>query len=389
MLNTMKENKSDDWICAHLGDDYQDRKGSISPVLYQSSTHAFKDCKSIQSFRTRDLSKINEGQYYYGRCGNPNVEVLENKIAALERTEACLCNGAGMAAITSVLTTFVKSGDHVISIKHAYGNSFLAGLADKYNISSTIVDGTKVEEIENAITPKTKLIYLESPVSMVYTVQDLQAIAQIAKSHHIITAIDNTWATPIFQKPHTLGIDLVLHSLSKYIGGHSDIIGGAICGSIEHIKELHQTRSSYGNILHPMEAWLALRSIRTLPVRMRAHQKSAIAVAQYLDSHPKVNEVYYPGLKTSQGYSLTKKQMLGYSSLMSFTVDTTESKMIDFLEGLELFSIAISWGGYESLVIDPRENISPDIKGCYTRMFVGLDDVNELLNDIEMNLKKA
>jgi cystathionine beta-lyase/cystathionine gamma-synthase len=247
------------------------------------------------------------------------------------------------------------------------------------------VDGITLEEFETALRPNTRLIYLESPSGGVYSLQDLAAISKLARSKNIITAIDNTWATPIHQKPHAFGIDLVIHSLSKYIGGHSDIIGGAVTGRWEHIAKLARIRSQYGGILHPQEGYLALRGLRTLPVRMKAHRENGMNVAEYLDKHPKIIKVNYPGLSTHPQHELAKRQMLGFSSLMSMVMDTSAEKAREFANNLELFKIAVSWGGYESLIIEPHP-YGENQKQSGVRFFVGQDNINDLLTDLERSL---
>lgn len=382
--------QSDEWICSHYADDYAGQKGSVSTPIYQSSTHIFESCDDMKEARGKARSCEGGRAYFYGRRGNPTVEVLEKKLAALERTEDCICCGSGMAAITSVAMYALKKGDHAVVVDHKYGKRFLTDFLSEYGIEATIVKGTDIKDFEQAIKPNTKLIYLESPTSMVFRLQDLSAVSDLARSKGILTAIDNSWASPIFQKPHTMGIDLVIHSMSKYIGGHSDIIGGAVTGSAELISGVAQIRSMYGSILHPQEAYLALRGLRTLPVRMRTHQQNGLKVATYLESHNKIVKVNHPGLESHPQHELAKRQMLGFSSLMSISVDTTIEKMQEFVDSIHLFKIAVSWGGYESLIIVPSAPNINDSKGegwCYTRLYVGLDNIDDLMEDLECSLK--
>jgi cystathionine beta-lyase/cystathionine gamma-synthase len=378
---------SDEWICAHYADDYADRKGSVSPAIYQSSTHIFESCEDMSRQRQvkADRKNTQKRAYFYGRDGNPTVEILEQKLAALERTDACLCFGSGVAAITSVIMHTMKPGDHVITVSHAYGNHFLVTFLKQYGLETTVVDGTSIAEFQEAIRESTKLIYLESPMGATYALQDLEAVGKLAREHGIVTAIDNTWATPIHQKPHTLGIDLVIHSLSKYIGGHSDLIGGAVAGSWDHIMELAKVRGGFGNILHPQEGYLALRGLRTLPVRMAAHEKSGLRVAEYLEAHPKIVRVHFPGLASHPQYDLAKRQMRGFSSLMSIVMDAPVERAIAFVNSLKLFKIAVSWGGYESLIIEPRSR-EDDPNTSSVRLFVGQDNIDELLADLDQAL---
>jgi cystathionine beta-lyase/cystathionine gamma-synthase len=386
MKTEQKGFASDEWICAHYADDYAGQKGSVSTPIFQSSTHIFDSCEDMTARRGASRPFEGERTYFYGRDGNPTVEVLEQKLAALERTDGALCFGSGMAAITSVAMYSLKHGDHAIVVDHSYGKHFLTTFLTDYGIEVTSVEGTTIEEFEKAIQPNTRLIYLESPSGMLYSLQDLSAVSELARSENIITAIDNTWSTPINQKPHTFGIDLVIHSLSKYIGGHSDIIGGAVTGKWDHISPLTRVRSQYGGILHPQEAYLALRGLRTLPVRMRAHQQNGMKIAEYLSHQPKVLTVNYPGLASHPQHDLAKRQLLGFSSLMSMTMHAPVERARAFVNDLRLFKIAVSWGGYESLIIEPRANPeNPNLSR--TRFFVGLDSIDDLLEDFEHSLK--
>jgi len=223
--------------------------------------------------------------------------------------------------------------------------------------------------------------------------QDLRAIAGLAKKHNIRTAIDNSWATPVFQKPLDLGIDIVIHTMSKYIGGHSDIIGGAVISSEEIIKSIAlNERELLGGILHPMEGWLTLRGLRTLPGRMRHHQESAMKIANYLEKHPKIKKVFYPGLPSHPQYELGKQQMSGYSGLMSFALDCKEDDMVKFINALKLFKIGVSWGGFESLVVASSLKMTQEMREYYglpeslVRISVGLEDCDSLLEDIDQAL---
>ena len=377
---------SDEWICAHYGDEYSRQKGSVSPPIFQSSTHIFESCEDMTARRGIKRPFEGDHSYFYGREGNPTVEVLEKKLAALERTEGCLCFGSGMAAITSVAMFCLKQGDHVVVVDHSYGRHFLVNFLTDYGVETTSVSGVSIEEFESAVRPNTRLIYLESPSGGVYSLQDLSAVNELARSRSIITAIDNTWSTPIHQKPHTFGIDLVIHSLSKYIGGHSDIIGGAVTGRWEHIAELARVRSQYGAILHPQEGYLALRGLRTLPVRMKAHQRNGMRVAEYLSKHPRVVTVNYPGLPSHPQHELAKRQMLGFSSLMRMVMDAPVEKARLFVNDLRLFKIAVSWGGYESLIIEPRPETENENRS-HVRFFVGQDNIDDLLEDLEDSLR--
>ncbi|MGL5520818.1 MAG: trans-sulfuration enzyme family protein, partial [Cetobacterium sp.] len=290
-----------------------------------------------------------------------------------------------------------KANCHIITLKNIYGPAmnFLDNyLRTKFNIDVTFVSGESVEEIENAIRENTTLIYLESPSSAIFSMQNLKAIADLAKKHNIKTIVDNTWATPIFQKPLELGIDLEVHSCSKYLGGHSDIIAGVIIGSAKDIDSIYQNEFLlFGAKMAPFEAWLLMRSLRTLPMRMEKHQSNALKVANFLENHPKIKSVNYPGLKSHPQFELGKEQMKGYSGLMSFVIDSEELADIkNFVNALEHFSIGVSWGGHESLIhapaisylkeMTPEQFKSTGLSLGVMRVSIGLEHVDDLIEDL-------
>ena len=291
----------------------------------------------------------------------------------------------------------VKANCHVITLRNIYGPAmnFLDNyLREKFNIDVTFVSGESIQEIENAIKENTTLIYLESPSSAIFSMQNLKAIADLAKKHNIKTIVDNTWATPIFQKPLELGIDLEVHSCSKYLGGHSDIIAGVIIGSAKDIDSIYQNEFLlFGAKMAPFEAWLLMRSLRTLPMRMEKHQNNALKVANFLENHPKIKSVNYPGLKSHPQFELGKKQMKGYSGLMSFVIDSDElSDIKNFVNALEHFSIGVSWGGHESLIhapaisylkeMTPEQFKSTGLSLGVMRVSIGLEHVDDLIEDL-------
>jgi len=382
---------SDEWICTHLGDDYEEYKGAVIPPIFQNSLHIFPAVEVKEAYD----HKPGEGQYSYGRVSNPTVEIVEKKIAALERGDAAKCFGSGMAAISSALLACLSAGDHVIAVKNMYGPAytFLTEYMNRFNIEVTFVKGDKVSEFKDAIRENTAVIYLESPTSFNLMLQDLKEVANLAKQYNIKTIIDNTWCTPIFQKPLELGIDIVVHTLSKYLGGHSDIIGGVVVSRQEIIDGVAaRERALLGGILHPFEAWLVLRGLRTLTVRLKQHQDSAMKVAKFLENHPRVSKVYYPGLPSHPQYELGRRQMTGYLGLMSFELAAATEKVKHFVNSLEMFKIGVSWGGFESLVCIPCLSWSDEqckeygLSKNMIRIAVGLEDVDELIEDLSRGL---
>lgn len=397
----MKIMKKDDrmkkeTIIAHLGDNRNEFKGAVVPPIFQNSLFTFESTEKIEhAFEHFTESSI------YTRGNNPTVTILEAKLAALEHGEQAKCFTSGMAAISAALLHFLNSGDHIICIDSVYGptSNFISEyLGKKFGITHTYVKGREINEFHMATRPETKVIYLESPSSGVFSIQDLKAVADYAKERGIVTIIDNTWATPIFQNPLDLGIDVVVHSLSKYICGHSDVVAGAVISSKNIIdaifKDEHQL---IGGKIAPFEAWLVLRGLRTLPVRMKAHQSNTEALIGFLSSRKEVKRIHYPGLSGFPGHEIAKSQMTGFSGLFSFELDTDSNGARQFIDHLTLFSIGVSWGGYESLVYAPNISLSKELSpeklaagGIHPgliRISVGLESTDDLIRDIENALR--
>jgi len=392
----MKENKlKDETILNH--DTYKDQHGAVVPPLYQNSLFTFSDWDSMDK-----AFDCKADAFIYSRLMNPTVQVAEEKVAALCRGEKAKLCASGIAAVTSAILHCVKANDHIVTIKKIYGptNNFISNyLASKFNISVTYVDGRYPEEFESAIQDNTALIYLESPASLTLEMQDLKAVTTIANAHGIKTVIDNTWASPIFQKPLELGVDIEIHSASKYIGGHSDVVAGVMISSREIMDQIITAEHELlGAKMSPFEGWLILRSLRSLPIRMKAIMENTMKVAQFLETHDSVTKVNYPGLKSCEQYALGKEQMSGYGGLLSFDLATEEIAQIKaFVNGLSLFSLGVSWGGHDSLVYAPvisyLKELSPDkfaamgIQSSTIRLSIGLENAEDLIQDLEKGLK--
>jgi cystathionine beta-lyase/cystathionine gamma-synthase len=391
----MEKYKTNTMLC-HLGEDRIGSKGAVVPPIYQNSLFTFKDWDAIDKAFDDPVNNC-----IYTRGKNPSVAMVEEKLAKISNGEKAKLFSSGMGAITSAILHYVKTGDHIITINNIYGpaNNFInVYLKEKFNIEVTYVSGKNVEDFEAAIKPNTKLIYLESPSTAVYILQDIKAVADLAKKHGIKTAIDNTWATPLYQKPLEMGIDLEIHSCSKYIGGHSDIVAGVIIGKEKDINDIFLTEHAlFGAKISPFEAWLIMRSLRTLPMRVRQHQESAMKVAKFLEAHNKIKEVLYPGLESFEQYDLGKKQMTGFTGLLSFIIDTEDLDSIkNFVNSLDLFHIGVSWGGHESLIFAPAigylKELPPEqfknmgISLGTMRISVGLEDAEDLINDLSQAL---
>ncbi len=383
-------------MLAHFAEDRAAHHGAVVPPIYQNSLFTFADWESIDAAFADRLH-----HFIYSRGNNPTVATAEAKIARLAGGDRARLFGSGMAAVSAVLLHLLEPGDHVIAVKNVYGPT--AALLDRYlrrkmNIETTFVSGEDPAEFEAALTGRTRVIYLESPSSAVFSLQDIEAVAALARKHGVRTVIDNSWATPIFQKPLALGVDFELHSCSKYLGGHSDVVAGVVIGREADMEaiSLHEVEL-LGARIAPFEAWLLIRSLRTLPMRMARHQENALAVARFLEAHPRVRQVRYPGLESFPQYELGKKQMSGYSGLLAFDLDTDDLDRIRaFFDRLQIFQIGVSWGGHESLIYAPAISYAREMPPEHfqklgltpgtMRISVGLEDAEDLIADLEQAL---
>ena len=363
-------------ICMHLGDDYDRYLGAIVPPLFQN---------------TLFTRKTQNHGYRYSRIGNPTVDILEAKLAALEHAEAARVFSSGMGAISATLVSLLKAGDHAVVLLCR----FFTDVLSRFGVSVTFIEHGAPEEWERAIRPETKLFYFESPASNIFRILDIRAVTALAKAHGITTAIDNTWATPLYQNPIDLGVDYVLHSATKYLGGHSDVTAGVVMGPKAPLDAmLEGERGLFGALLDPFAAWLLIRSLRTLEVRMQRHSENAAAVAELLSRSGKVKRVFYPGLPTHEGYETARKQMRGFSGLMSFVLDVDDDRAMAFAKGLPFFQEGPSWGGFESVLNTPGIHADPAVRAfeCIPqgliRISVGLESRESLLDAFEQSLKK-
>ena len=385
---------NDDMIITHLGDDYEKYFGAVIPPIFMNSLHIQKSIEELAL-----LDRFSEDSFCYGRESNPTVRIAEKKIAALEHGSMALCFASGMAATTSAIMSVCNANDHIICIRNIYGpnRKFLENYCKpKFNISTTYVKGDDIGEIESAIRPNTKLIMFESPTTAVFSICDISAIAELAKSREIKTLIDNSYCTPLFQKPLDMGIDFVMHTATKYLGGHSDIIAGVLVSKDTKLMQriACNERELYGGILGPMEGWLLIRGMRTLRVRLEAHQAAALQVAEFLETSSKIRKVNYPGLATHPQHDLIMKQQKGSSGLLSFELDGTFEQSLKLCNSLEVFKTGVSWGGFESLKSMPFYRSSDSeaawlgcARGCI-RLHVGLEGIDNQLGALDAALKK-
>lgn len=373
-----KKNLGLNTICTHVGEVKDTQfKGAVSP-MFLSSSYEFLDV---------DVKR-------YPRYFNtPNQAYLAQKIAALEHTEAALIFGSGMAAISHMFLAFLQKGDHLVVQNTLYGGTvnFIKEEFPKYGIEYTFTNGYTVKDFEDAIQPNTKLIHIETPSNPLMTITDIKGIAELAKSKGILTSIDNTFASPVNQNPIDFGIDMVMHSATKYFGGHSDICAGAVASSDAHIERIWNVAKNLGGNLSDMTVWMLERSMKTLGLRVKAQTKNAMKLAKWLDKHPKISKVYYPGLKSHPEYKLAKSQMKGFGAMLSFEL----SKDLDsyqFQKQLQLIKSSMSLAGVESTVISPHltshalltqeERDAIGISDQLIRFSVGIENVKDLKADI-------
>ncbi|MBI5745514.1 MAG: PLP-dependent transferase [Nitrospirae bacterium] len=376
----------------HVGEEpklKEDGSGDVVIPIHLSSTFA--------------RAKVDKptGGYEYSRTGNPTRGALEKRLASLENAGFGLAFSSGLAAETVLCSTLLKSGDHVIAFDDLYSGTkrlFNTLFSRNFNIEFSYVDARDTGNIKGAIKENTRLIWLETPTNPLMKLCDLKAIAEIAREWNILTAVDNTFMSPFFQRPLELGIDMVVHSTTKYLNGHSDSVGGAIMLSDDEIYDkLKFNQNAIGAILSPFDSFLVLRGIKTLALRMERHTKNAIEIARYLESQPNVKRVYYPGLESHPQYELAKRQMSGSGGMISFEIVGGLKEARRFLEGLKIFSLAESLGGVESLIEHPammthasipkkdREKIG--ISDSLIRISVGIEDITDLVDDLDQALQ--
>ncbi len=361
--------------------------GAIMTPIYQTSTYAYEGLGVSKGFD-------------YARSINPTRLALEENLAVLEEGSAAYAFASGMAAINAV-TTLLKSGDHVIAGDNMYGGTYrlFSKVLEDFGLKFTYVDTSNVERIETALRPETRMVYVETPTNPIMVLTDLAAVAELCRKRNLISVVDNTFLTPCFQKPLTLGIDIVVHSATKYLNGHSDSVGGAaILARSEHAERIKFVQNSAGAILSPFDSWLVLRGIKTLPLRMRAHDAGGRAVAEFLKGHGKVTRVYYPGLPDHPQHALAGRQASGYGGMISFLLEE-KTDMARFFGGLKVAVLAESLGGIETLVCQPssmthasvpeseRERLG--ITDHLARISVGCEDIQDIIDDLRRALDAA
>ncbi|ARV06023.1 cystathionine beta-lyase [Polaribacter sp. SA4-10] len=383
----MKESKKlgINTTCVHVGEVKDEQfKGAISPI-YMSTSYAFDGV---------DVKR------YPRYLNTPNQEMLRKKIAALEHTEDALIFSSGMAAISNAMLAFLQKGDHVIIQQVIYGGTynFVVSEFDKYGIEYSFTESDNADDFKSLIKKNTKILYIETPSNPLLGITDMKAISKIAKDHSIITMIDNTFASPINQNPVDFGMDIILHSATKYMGGHSDISAGAVAASKEHIEQIWKTAINFGGNLSDQTVWLLERSLKTMNLRVKEQTKNAQIMAEYFEGNPNIDSVYYPGLKSHPQYEIAKKQMKGFGAMLSFELKKGIDAM-KFQNSLQLIKPSMSLGGVESTTVSPtqtthallneEERLERGIKDGLIRFSVGIEETEDLISDIEQAIKKA
>lgn len=373
----------------------QDRLGdAVTVPIYQTSTYVFRNTQELIAFKEGHIKK---GEY--GRYGNPTVQKAERKIAELEHGEEALLWASGMCAITSMLLTILRSGQHMIITADSYRRTrqFCSGMLRRFGIDISVVPPGDPEAIEAAVCQNTRLLFTESPTNPFLYVLDLEKVVEIAKRHRLRTIIDSTFATPCNQNPLDFGIDLVMHSATKYLGGHNDLLAGVVAGKAAMIDALRESQGVLGGISDPNTAYLLLRGLQTFALRMQQHNANGMAMARFLEGHPKVRRVYYPGLQSHPSHAIAQAQMRGFGGLVSFELEATMEQTGAFIDALRLPYMAPSLGGVQSLIeqpalmsyyeLAPEERHALGIGDSLVRYALGIEDTADLLNDVEQALK--
>lgn len=381
------------YILNEFAEERENYFNAVVPPIMQSSNFVFNTVDDM-----RNAFADEYGTYIYSRGLNPTVDILRRKLAALDGAEDCLVFNSGAAAIFTSVLANVKSGDHIVSVDKPYtwAQKMFNNILPRFGVTTTYIDGRNIENFERAILPHTTVIYLETPNSWDYALQDLEAVAELAKAENIITICDNSYCTPIYQQPIMMGIDLSLQSATKYIGGHSDTVAGVLSGSKAMIEKIFN--SEYMNIgsgIQPFNAWLLIRGLRTLPARLERISRTTKEVVRFLKGHPKVERVIFPFDEDFDQYALAKKQMKDGFGLLTFIIKADDIGKVEmFCESLEHILMAVSWGGHESLVIPKCSSIkredfdAANPEHRMIRLYCGLEDPGYIITDLDQALKK-
>jgi cystathionine beta-lyase/cystathionine gamma-synthase len=369
------------------GTDLSKKNGPLATPIYQTSTFESADIAAAIESTTSDM--------FYTRYGNPTTTVAEGAIAELEGADGALLFASGMGAVCTSVMALVKNGDHIVAQRDIYGGAtkFLSAWLPKLGVETTFVDSTDYDEYARAVRPTTRLLYLESPTNPTLKIVDLRKAVSLARQHNLLTMIDSTFATPINQRPLEFGIDVVIHSGTKYFGGHSDLICGVAAGRLDLIQKIHETRTILGVTLDPHAAWLLLRGIKTVAVRVQRQNESALRIARFLSGHTGVRKVHYPFLESHPQYELAMAQMRGGGGMLSFEIEGSGDDARRLVEALRLFTLAVSLGGVDSLVtlpihsshamISAEQREKMGVSDRLIRLSVGIENADDLIADLE------
>jgi len=381
-------------LAVHAGEGPCPATGALDTPIYQSTTYVSADADEMAAVYGEQ-----KFGYMYTRYGNPTIHALQAKMAALERGEAALAFASGMAAISSAVLGYVKAGDHVVAARSLYGAAyhFLDQKLPRLGASTTFVQSTRVEDFEKALRPNTRLIYFETPSNPILEILDIAALAALARAHGLPTMLDNTFASPALQQPLALGVTVVVHSATKYLCGHGDAMGGIVVGPKAYIDELrHEYLRDFGGVISPFNAWLILRGLRTLHLRMPAHCANAQKIAEFLDRHPRVERVNYPGLPRHPGHDIARQQMAAFGAMISFEVKGGYEGGKKVMDRVKIFARAASLGDTRSLIVHsastshravPREQrLAIGITDGLVRLSVGIEAAEDLIADLDQAL---
>lgn len=376
-------------VVIHADHEWMALEKSLSPAIYYTATFQAQNAAEFA-----EMAETPRHPRYYTRYGNPVHERVSKVMAELEGTETALVTGSGMGAIATTLLALVSAGDHVIAQTRHYMSTakIMDEMLPRFGVEVTVVEQSDITEFAKAIRPNTKLIMVESPANPTLVVTDLAAVADLAHQHGIIVVADNTFASPINQRPHDLGVDVVVHSATKYLGGHHDLTAGVICTNDTLAEKIWHTHTSIGSVLSPMDAWLLLRGIRTLPMRVERINANALALAEFLETQPQVERVYYPGLSSHPQHELAKRQMQGFGAVIAFAIKGGYHDTQRFVSALKLSTNAVSLGGVDSLavhtaamwggVMTEEQMQTAGIPSNFVRYSVGIEHINDLKADV-------
>ena len=379
--------------CVHAGSPVDPSTGALVTPIFQSSTFAFRDTQHVL-----DVASGKEKGNVYTRHGNPTVRAVEDKVSELEGAGDSLAFSSGMAAISTALLSLVRSGENLVAMESLYGGTFelLRDVLPRMGISVTLVDGTDAQAVEKAFRAETRVLYLESPANPTMRVVDIRRLSGLARARGVLTVVDSTFATPVNQQPLALGADVVAHSATKYLAGHSDLVAGTVSASAELVTAIRGFRKILGGVMDPHAAWLLLRGLKTLSVRVERQNRSAMELATFLKAHPAVERVHYPGLADHPDHEIAKSQMSGFGGMLSFEVKGGFAAASKFASSLRVATLAASLGGVETLVtqpvttshywLTPAERAQAGISDGLLRVSVGLEDVEDLIQDFRTAL---